>query len=173
MPKGDVTMIQSHRKYYIMSLGMIICIGIYFHHTYSLCIQGSKSMEPSFRVKELFVVNKRAYKNTMPERWDVVLYMYPKNTNNVFLGRIIALPNEYIKITQGDIRVNNEVLSLPGILNGVKYKPINGAVYGVKSSYLVPDNSYYILGDNADVANDSRMFGSVSKGMIKGKVVFK
>src|SRR5687768_2921378 len=49
--------------------------------------------------------------------------------------------------------------------------PINWTLMGNLDEYVVPPNHYFVLGDNREVSQDSRMFGAVPANQIIGKVV--
>ncbi len=49
------------------------------------------------------LVNKFAYTNHDPERWDVVVFKFPGNGEMNYIKRLIGLPNETLRVYQGDI----------------------------------------------------------------------
>ena len=58
-------------------------------------ISGS-SMVPTFQNKEYLIIDEISYKLSSPQRGDVVVFRYPKDTTKFFIKRIIGLPNETV-----------------------------------------------------------------------------
>ena len=82
--------------------------GRYISYNYSVT---GYSMFPSLIAGDMLLVNKLLYKNTQPQRGDVVLIRNPKNKNKILAVRIAGLPDETIEINDGHILINgNRVL---------------------------------------------------------------
>ena len=88
---------------------------------------------------------------------------YPKNPKFTLTKRIIALPNETIEIKDGKVYINNIMLSEP-------YINSQTANFGTTESTM-KNKEYFVMGDNRSNSSDSRVWGSVSKDKIIGKVV--
>ena len=69
------------------------------------------SMEPTFHDGEYILTDKISYKLGMPKRGDIVVFRSPKNAEQDFIKRIIAIPGERVRIAAGKVYVNNEVLN--------------------------------------------------------------
>jgi len=54
------------------------------------------------------LVNKYAYNNHDPERWDVVVFKFPGNGEMNYIKRLVGLPNETLQIYQGDIFIRDD-----------------------------------------------------------------
>ena len=51
------------------------------------------------------LVNKFAYQFADPERWDVIVFKFPGNAKQNYIKRLVGLPNEKLRISQGDVFV--------------------------------------------------------------------
>ena len=85
-------------------------------------------------------------------------------SQRVYIKRIIGLPGDVIKIdTLGNIYRNNELLIFKGILN---------ETFTNQEIYSVPNDSYFLLGDNRSNSQDSRVFGYVPVDNLIGKAFY-
>jgi len=120
------------------------------------------SMEPGLRTEQYVLVNKIAYSFAAPARGDVVVFHSPQNTSNDFIKRVIGLPGDIITIDSTYVWVNGTLLHEPYI---------SAAANPFGKKWVVPANSYFVLGDNRPVSDDSRYWDYVPKDFIVGKAV--
>src|SRR5882672_682592 len=123
------------------------------------------SMMPSLDDQERIFVNKYVYRLEPIQRGDIVVFRYPRDTSKSFIKRVIGLAGDKIRIDDGRVFVNGKALE-------EDYVP---SVYEDQRSYpelVVPDNSYFVLGDHRTMSQDSREFGPVNVSFIYGKAVF-
>jgi signal peptidase I len=118
------------------------------------------SMQPSFYEEERVVVSKLAYKFHEPERGDVVVFLPPGNMEDDLIKRIIGLPGETVEVRDGVVYVNNLPLDEPYIKQAPNYQ------YSVE---VVPENEYWVLGDNRNNSNDSHTGWTVPREDMIGK----
>ena len=131
----------------------------------------SESMADTLQIHDRFFVNifARDYK-----RGDIVVYKPENNGGVVFVKRVVALPGEKVDIiTNKDgatyVYINNIRLDEPYVKDKFNYSEVSPE----NTHYLhmvVPDNSYYVLGDNRGNSLDSRNHGAVRKEVLKGVV---
>lgn len=130
----------------------------------------SRSMEPTIKEGEIITADFSAYKEKAPERWDVVVFQSPTIPDNKWAMRIVGLPGEEVSYDSLGILINGERLSLP--ISNMMYT-LYEADKMIEHPYVVPENRYYLLGDNVDNALDSRYWGTVDREKILGKIVNK
>ena len=129
------------------------------------------SMEPNFFDKEYLIIDELSYRLRAPQRGEVVVFKYPENPKEYFLKRIIGLPGERIKVSEGQITVyNNE--HPEGIVLNEPYLPDDLLTIGERVTALSEDQ-YFVLGDNRPNSYDSRRFGAVDKSLVVGRVFFR
>ncbi len=134
------------------------------------------------------LINKLIYENHYPNRGDVIVFQYPENTNVNYIKRVVGIPGDNIEYINKTLFVNGKPLLLKkinnlgsendnlsnGIIysenNGTKeYLILNNSDSAIDFKYNVPDDNYFVLGDNRDNSNDSRYWGTVHKNNLIGE----
>jgi signal peptidase I len=118
------------------------------------------SMEPNFHEGQRLVVNKAVYYFGGPERGDVVVFDAPNGTDEDFIKRIIGLPGDTVAITNGTVYVNDIPLDEPYVMEPPAYN---------MNEREIPDDMYFVLGDNRNHSNDSHNNWLVPRDSIIGK----
>ena len=126
------------------------------------------SMIPALNIGNHIMVNKFIYYFTKPKRGDIIVFVYPVNPKKDFIKRLVGLPGETIEIKDGSIFINGEKLKVPKIAGRYYY---NEGVYG-EGVVKIPDNAYFVMGDNTKNSKDSRYFGFVPKKNLLGRAFF-
>lgn len=116
-------------------------------------VEGS-SMEPNFHHGEYLFIEKVSYRLHEPERGDVVVFKYPNNPNINYIKRIVALPGETVRIENGFITVDGKLLEEPYLADGTK-TTVNRDPEATFEITL-PDDKFFVMGDNRDHSSDSR-----------------
>ncbi|MDD5661856.1 MAG: signal peptidase I [Candidatus Omnitrophica bacterium] len=139
------------------------------------------SMRPTLLEGDLILVNKFIYGAKVPfthlrlpalrqpKRGDVVVFIYPEDKNKDFIKRLVALPGETVEIKSGTIYVDSRPLLEPVFNNRYYYNRGNFAKEYEK--VVVPQGSYFVLGDNSGSSRDSRYWGFVPVDNILGEAV--
>jgi signal peptidase I len=127
----------------------------------SFVIVGS-SMEPNFQDGERLIINKVVYKIHQPERGEVIVFHPPTDSQVDYIKRVIALPGETVAVKDGVVYINDRPLDEPYQLNGLPQYTL--------PELRVPDNEYFVLGDNRNSSNDSHNGWTVPRKNIIGKV---
>ncbi len=131
-----------------------------------------------------------------PKRGDIIVFKYPENEDKNFIKRVIGLPGDKIQIVDGRLTINDQVVAItpanPPADKTVEGEPsfgkpmfyteqlgaVNHAIQYLhdQSGYnfgpiLVPKDSVFVMGDNRDNSQDSRVWGFVSFNKILGKAL--
>ena len=93
------------------------------------------------------------------DRYDIVVF---DRNNEMLIKRVMGLPGETIEIKDSKIYINDEEIK------DIETDLITSDL----EKTFIPKDTYFVLGDNRTVSNDSRYFGPVSKNDIKGTVSF-
>ncbi len=122
------------------------------------------SMRPTLLNAERLVVNKFIYRFKAPERGDVLIFKYPRDTSRDFIKRVIGVPGDTIEIKDGKVFLNGQLQNESYILEKTR---------GSYPLSTVPEGTVFVMGDNRNNSEDSRFkdVGFVSRDLIKGKAV--
>lgn len=148
------------------------------------------AMEPKYKNGEYYLALRHPF--FKPQRGDVVSYKYELFPEFIYMGRIVGIPTDKLVIKNGIIELNGQVLDedylVPGTvttsMDKAVYKRINEStlenvtVKGVKlfsegQELDIPNDSYFILGDNRTQSVDSRGIGFIRNVDIQEKLMFK
>jgi signal peptidase I len=153
-----------------------------------------QSMEPTLHPSERVLVSKFSYRFGDPERGDVVilhdpgspcrqnapscdrsfgartanfvkeLFGLPQGDDKDLVKRIVGLPGEELSMQDGNLYINGELVELPSTSEeGPQLDDTD------VEAMMIPDDSYYVLGDNRDESSDSRAFGPVPRRDLIGR----
>ncbi|HEX7046927.1 MAG TPA: signal peptidase I [Gammaproteobacteria bacterium] len=126
-----------------------------------------------------------------PERGDVMVFRYPVDPRQDYIKRVIGVPGDEIAYYQKRVYVNGEVLELRpvgdhvtenGMTANVFAEHLNGEWHHIlrmpqrydprELRFTVPPGHYFMMGDNRDNSNDSRVWGFVPEENLVGKAFF-
>ena len=130
----------------------------------------SSSMVHTLEIGDRVIGNRLAYLFKDPERGDIIFFAYPKDTDETYVKRVIGCPGDTIKIADGKVYVNGSEIPLSEPYIDGQTTKINGEfITEANGVVVVPENSYFVLGDNRKVSQDSREWGLVTKDKIYAK----
>jgi signal peptidase I len=143
------------------------------------------SMEPTLHSGQYLLINKVAYlrlegvtldlaqqigvapddRNSHfpfggPQRGDIVVFRYPGHPDRDFIKRVIGLPGDTIQIDRGRVYINGTPLEEEYIHSVPTYS---------LPKQMVPEGSYFVLGDNRPNSSDSHIWGFVPEENLIGK----
>lgn len=174
-------------KWYIILAVAIVAFDLFFFKFVVEPIQVSgPSMNPNLHDKE----RVWAFKQADIKRGSVIVF-YARGTdpeqeqNQIYVKRVIGLPGDKVKSKDGKLYVNghevnqsyiSEAQRNAGTGNWNDFKDLSSKKDATwkasdkKNLDHVPQNSYFVLGDNRKVSNDSRYFGYVPQAKVIGVV---
>ena len=119
------------------------------------------SMVPTLQDGEYVLVNRLAYRNSLPERGDIIVFVSPQSNDLDLIKRVIGLPGDTVNISGGVVQVNGQVLDEPYIAAAPVY---NGV-------WNVPESNLFVLGDNRNDSSDSHAWGLLPLENVLGKAI--
>ena len=132
-----------------------------------------------------------------PQRGDIVIFKLPTDNKTDYIKRVIGLPGDRIQMAGGRLYINDKlverekiaeedwVVEVEGLVHYTKYLETlpNGVQHLIYEQgdnkilddtdvFTVPENHYFMMGDNRDNSSDSRTFGFVPAQNLEGKARF-
>ncbi len=162
------------------------------------------SMLPTLHIGDFILVNKFSYGFRLPvlnfkvlelgkpERGDVAVFRFPRNTKIDYIKRVVGLPGDKIgyfdktvfingRSVEQDVKVKDtNLLRLVPIESKLIFEHLGD--YGhnllvgpdpdlVEGEMVVPVGHYFVMGDNRDNSSDSRFWGTVPEENLVGKAI--
>ncbi|MBH1940668.1 signal peptidase I [Mobilitalea sibirica] len=126
----------------------------------------SGSMENTIMTGDKVFTFRLAYLFSEPKRGDIIVFPFPDNEEDDYIKRIIGLPGEVIEGKDGIVFINGEPL---------KESYVKEMLDNDFGPYTVPEDSYFMMGDNRNISEDSRYWDDkfVKRSKIKGKAILK
>ncbi len=150
---------------YILVLIIIILIKIFI--VTPVKVNGT-SMVPTLKNGDIMVLNKLAYKKAEIKRFDiVVIYLKENGKTEKLIKRVIGLPGEKIEYKNNNLYVNGNIIK-----ENFKHTTTEDFNLELLSTNKVPDNEYFVVGDNREVSADSRIIGFIKEDEIEGRVTY-
>ncbi len=176
------------------------------------------SMEPTVKVGDRVLAFKLSYDFKLPlldhpiatwgnpQRGDIVVFKYPRDTSIDFVKRVVGLPGDHIRVVNKILYINdvaqprstegvpadllndatdhpdNKDLTIEKLgdvthwviqnKNAMDTAPLSEKFPPDQADFIVPENTYFMMGDNRDNSADSRYWGTVPRDYIEGKALF-
>ena len=145
----------------------------------------SGSMENTLLVGDFLLANKFIYGARIPftdirlPAWrspdpgDIVIFQYPRDPSRDFIKRIVAGPGQKVEIKDKILYVDDKRAIDPSkakYIDSVILK--RRSVANTRDNYgpkIVPEDCYFVMGDNRDSSEDSRYWGFLKRDLIRGK----
>lgn len=151
-------------------LVIVVLAVVFFLKNYVLInvVIPSGSMENTIMTGDRVFGNRLAYRFGEPERGDIVIFKYPDNEEELYIKRVIGLPGDKVEIRDGLVYLNDSAKPLEEPY--LKETPVGD--YG---PYQVPEDGYFMLGDNRNWSKDSRFWENtyVTREEVLAKAVFR
>ncbi|KZX79012.1 S26 family signal peptidase [Oleiphilus sp. HI0009] len=156
----------------------------------------SGSMLPTLEVGDFILVNKYEYGLRLPvagtkvvelndpERGDVIVFKFPEDGKTNYIKRVVGIPGDVIRYDEKQLFINGELVPETLVANLPPYRLAKEQIGNVthqlmehklrrniqaEGEWVVPENSYFVMGDNRDNSNDSRYWGFVPDELVVGK----
>lgn len=128
---------------------LLVFLFVWFRTVWMIGRIPSESMEPTYMVHDWTIGNRLAYRgDNEPKRGDTIIF-YSHEFEMSMCKRVIGLPGEEITFVGGNVYVDGAPLDESSYLEP-------GIETLSKETFLVPENCYFVLGDNREISLDSR-----------------
>jgi len=126
------------------------------------------SMENTIMTNDRVMGFRLAYLFNKPKRGDIVIFPFPDDENTLYVKRIIGLPGEMIHIIDGNVYINNAITP-------IEEPYLTDDMRGRFGPFVVPDEHYFMMGDNRNSSLDSRFWNNtyVHEDKLIAKVIFR
>lgn len=155
--------------YTVVALGLALFIRFFIAAPY---VVSGQSMEPNFHDWQYLIVDRLSYDFKAPERGDIVIFDLPQNESRALIKRIIGLPGDTVMLSGQKVMIANAehpesfTLEEP-YLDSANLTGIN------ELSMTLAKDEYFVLGDNRRLSADSRIWGSLPRKDIVGRVFLR
>ncbi|HEX8252228.1 MAG TPA: signal peptidase I [Thermoanaerobaculia bacterium] len=116
------------------------------------------SMAPTLEPGDQIVVTP--YFRGTPQRGHVIVFRSVTN-DELLVKRVIGVPGDLVDTRLGRVRVGGYTLAEPYVMRA--------AAAGAIQAQVIPEHSYFVLGDNRDDSVDSRSWGVVPRDRVVGR----
>jgi len=141
----------------------------------------SESMLQTLQVGDHILVNKFIYGIKIPftervlipikapQRGDVVVFVYPVDPSKDYIKRVIGLPGDEVQIIDKKVFINGQKINEPYVRHADRIVLPKDKKRDNFGPVEVPKHKLFVMGDNRDHSYDSRFWGFVDIGQVKGK----
>jgi signal peptidase I len=145
-------------------VAVIVLLGITLT-VFQVALVPTGSMERTVLIGDHILMNRMGYWFSRVQRGDVVSFHPPGNRKEVYLKRAVAVGGDRIEIRDGIVYVNGGRISEPYVQHMcARCVPSN-------MQLRVPEGSLFVMGDNRELSEDSRVFGTVPESAVVGRPV--
>jgi signal peptidase I len=129
------------------------------------------SMVPTLNDGDYVLATKADLHFTRPGRGDIVILKDPFDSQQDFVKRVVALPGERLRITDGKVYIDGRLLSEPYLPQNEPWVSSNNWPSGTNdpNAGLIPSGRYFVMGDNRNHSSDSRIFGPIRLDQIESR----
>ena len=134
------------------------------------------------------VLGKTIYEVGQPSRGDVMVFKYPEDPNINFIKRVVGIPGDTVEYRNKIVYVNGAMQTLTRVVpdKSLVVPPLTEEAseqLGDREHRIwrrmtqgrnfppvqIPEGQYFVMGDNRDNSNDSRVWGFVDDSLIVGR----
>ncbi len=139
------------------------------------------------------------YRFKEPKRGDIIVFRFPQNREIFYIKRLIGLPGDKIRVQNGQIILNDKpwviqniaediyqdeddfryfIETIPSEQTGLQREHLikvfthQDHVDPIEKEFIVPQHSYFVMGDNRDQSHDSRFWGFINQKYLVGRASY-
>lgn len=164
--------------YYILALIVVLLPSVFLNPAskFEAFSMPSQSMNSTLFGGDYFIADLTAFEDDVPQPNDVVVFIFPGDMITKYVKRCVAGPGDTVEIKDKVFWVNGAVFDERETVQFVNPKIQPRGPNGADSPdnfgpFVVPVDSYFMMGDNRDNSYDSRWWGPVPRDLILGKAI--
>lgn len=181
------------KKIQFSILGVLSLLFLVFVFSFKPVKVSGPAMGTNYKNGDNYLTNKLAYFLSKPKRGDVITFRYTQNPQYLGIARVIGMPGDKLKIQEGKVYIDQVLLQENYLLSNVvtkttprsQIKNINESTGKIEDNpalpliidegkeLVIPENQYFVMGDNREQSIDSRSLGLVQFKDIIGKITIK
>jgi len=157
------------KQFFLLAFITVFSISSYYlvsHYVITAVMVQGRSMTPTLQDGERYFLNRWELFFRQPHRGDIVVIRDTGHTD-LAVKRIIGLPSDALRLKDGQVYLNGELLKESYLLPGTKTIMNNGSDVLIQ----LGTNQYFVMGDNRGVSEDSRVYGTLKRDQIIGLLV--
>ena len=143
---------------YALIIGVAILIKLFVFSP--IKVNGS-SMSPTLEDGDIMILNEIGYHLNGVDRFDIAV---AKVDGEKLIKRVIGLPGEKVEYRENKLYINDEF-----VVENFTHGDTEDFSLSQLSVEKIPENYYFLVGDNRGNSKDSRTIGLVHKSKIIGK----
>ena len=151
----------------VIIIALVIIIPVRYYLVQPFFVNGA-SMENTFHDGNYILIDEISYRFHDPVRGEIIVFRYPNDQTQFFIKRVIGLPEETIEIKNNIVTIFNKEHPGGFVLKEAYLDANQETRNNIK--YKLDPNEYFVMGDNRLHSSDSRMWGSVNRALVTGRV---
>jgi signal peptidase I len=169
---------KKRKRFWGMIIGLVVVLLIVAVGVVRALHVTGASMAPAIRPGDGVLMEKITFFARSPRRGEIVVFraisMPPFEDNVLYPKRIVGLPGDRLRLTEGKLYVNEAPLSLTNWSGEINYVSLPGSKYlaAGDETVTVPPGQYFVLGDNSVDSLDSRFAGFLPGTNFEGRIWF-
>jgi signal peptidase I len=169
-PVRAATHLLSSTVLFSLLVALVLALFVRFFIAAPYMVSGA-SMEPTFEPWNYLIIDRVSYQFSEPHRGDVIVFRFPQDPSRSFIKRVIGLPGETVTLSENAVIIKNEEYP-DGFALDEPYLT-DQTMRVSRMTVEIGENEYFVLGDNRRESADSRVWGTLSRDLIIGKVLVR
>ncbi len=151
----------------VVIIALVIIIPVRYFLVQPFFVNGA-SMEENFHDGDYILIDEISFRFHDPARGEIIVFRYPNDQTQFFIKRVIGLPEETVEVKNNTVTIYSK--DNPGGL--VLKEPYLDASQETRGNlrYKLDPHEYFVMGDNRLHSSDSRVWGSVNRALVTGRV---